>query len=79
MFAESELGVIGAQLVRAGYNLQRLGVTHTGALDVKDVVGYERLIFTTGANEALAGAPAEAAPAATAAPRKARAKKGESA
>jgi len=79
VFAESELAAVGTQLVRTGFNLQRLGVTHTGALDVKDVVGYERLILTTAANETLAGAPAEAAPAAAAAPRKARAKKGESA
>ena len=58
VFAESELGGIGAQLVRTGYNLERLGVTHTGALDVKDVVGYERLVLTTAANDALANAGA---------------------
>ena len=58
VFAESELGGVGAQLVRTGYNLQRLGVTHTGALDVKDVVGYERLVLTTAANDALANAGA---------------------
>jgi large subunit ribosomal protein L4 len=80
VFAESELAAVGTQLVRTGFNLQRLGVTHTGALDVKDVVGYERLVFTTTASETLAGAPAEeAAPATAAAPRKARAKKGEAA
>ena len=58
VFAESELGGVGAQLLRTGYNLERLGVTHTGALDVKDVVGYERLVLTTAANDALANAGA---------------------
>jgi len=53
VFAESELGAVGSQLIRAGFNLQRLAVTHTGALDVKDVVGYERLVFTTAASDAL--------------------------
>jgi large subunit ribosomal protein L4 len=77
VFAESELGSVGTQLVRAGYNLQRLGVTHTGALDIKDVVGYERLVLTTAANDTLAGMPAAESPAAT--PRRSRAKKGESA
>jgi large subunit ribosomal protein L4 len=53
VFAESELAAIGTQLIRTGYNLERIGVTHTGALDVKDVVGYERLVLTTAANDAL--------------------------
>jgi large subunit ribosomal protein L4 len=56
VFAQSELGTVGEQLLRTANNLQKLAVTHTGALDVKDVVGYERLILTTAASEALAGA-----------------------
>jgi len=53
VFATEELAGIGASLRRAGRNLQRVAVTHTGELDVKDVVGYGRLVFTTAANEAL--------------------------
>jgi ribosomal protein L4 len=34
--------------------LQRVGLTHDGALDVKDVLRYERLIFTTAAYDAIA-------------------------
>jgi large subunit ribosomal protein L4 len=56
VFAQSELDSIGEQLHRAANNLQKLAVTHTGALDVKDVVGYERLILTTAAHETLAAA-----------------------
>ena len=58
VFAESEAAGVGAQLLRTGYNLERLAVTHTAALDVKDVVGYERLVLTTAANDALANAGA---------------------
>jgi large subunit ribosomal protein L4 len=39
---------------RAGRNLQRVGITHDGALDVKDVLRYERLFFTTAAYDAIA-------------------------
>ena len=28
-------------------------MTHTGALDIKDVVGYARLVLTAAANDAL--------------------------
>ncbi|HEY1882115.1 MAG TPA: 50S ribosomal protein L4 [Candidatus Cybelea sp.] len=38
---------------RVGRNLQRVAVTDDGALDVKDVLRYERLFFTTAAYEAL--------------------------
>ena len=31
---------------RVSRNLQRVGVTNTGALDVKDVLGFNRIIFT---------------------------------
>ncbi len=39
---------------RVSRNLQRVAVTHDGALDVKDVLRYERLIFTTTAYDAIA-------------------------
>jgi len=53
VFAESELATVGEKLLRTGANLQFAAVTHTGALDIKDVVGYTRLILTTAANDAL--------------------------
>ena len=40
---------------RAGANLERVAVTHTGELNIKDVVGYARLVLTTGAHDALVG------------------------
>ena len=57
VYAYSEAA--GAALERAGRNLERVGITHTGALDVKDVVGYGRLVLTTAAHDALAGAFAQ--------------------
>ena len=33
----------------------RVAVTHTGELDVKDVVGYARVVLTTAAHDALVG------------------------
>jgi large subunit ribosomal protein L4 len=56
VFAESEAAGVGATLVRIGGNLGRVGVTHTGALDIKDVLGYTRLVLTDAALEGLAGA-----------------------
>jgi large subunit ribosomal protein L4 len=53
VFAESELASVGESLLRTGNNLQNAAVTHTGALDIKDVVGYARLVLTTAANDAL--------------------------
>ena len=53
VFAESELATVGEALARTGNNLQRAAVTHTGALDIKDIVGYTRLVLTTAANDAL--------------------------
>ncbi len=38
---------------RVARNLRKIGVTHTGALDIKDVLRYERIIFTTAAFDAL--------------------------
>jgi ribosomal protein L4 len=53
VFAVDELATVGSSLRRAGRNLQRVAVTHTGELDVKDVVGYGRLVLTTAAHDAL--------------------------
>jgi large subunit ribosomal protein L4 len=39
---------------RVSRNLARVAVTEDGALDVKDVLRYERIIFTTAAFDALA-------------------------
>lgn len=55
VFATSELAEVGQSLRRAGANLERVSVTHTGELDVKDVVGYSRLVLTTAAHDALVG------------------------
>jgi large subunit ribosomal protein L4 len=40
-------------IARVAGNLQRLAVTDDGALDVKDVLRYERLFFTSAAYDAL--------------------------
>ena len=40
---------------RVARNLKRVGVTDTGALDVKDVLRYDRIIFTTAAFDAVSG------------------------
>jgi large subunit ribosomal protein L4 len=53
VFAESELATVGESLLRTGSNIQAAAVTHTGALDIKDIVGYTRLVLTTAANDAL--------------------------
>lgn len=37
----------GDAIHKVGRNLQKVGVTHTGALDVKDVLRFNRLVFTT--------------------------------
>ncbi len=54
VFAESEYATTGFKIVRAGANLGRVGITHTGALDVKDILGHTRLVLTTAAYEYLA-------------------------
>ena len=56
VYAESEHEGVGKTLVRIGANLQRVAVTHTGALDIKDVLGYARIVLTTAALEHLANA-----------------------
>ncbi|HTU83831.1 MAG TPA: 50S ribosomal protein L4 [Candidatus Acidoferrales bacterium] len=43
----------GDAIERVSRNLQRVAVTNDGALDVKDVLRFERLVFTTAAYEAL--------------------------
>ncbi len=53
VFAESELATVGEALARTGNNIANVAVTHTGALDIKDVVGYARLVLTAAANDAL--------------------------
>ena len=54
VFAATEATELGVTLHRAAGNLRQIAVTHTGALDVKDVVGYTRLVFTPAAQDALA-------------------------
>jgi len=53
VFAESELATVGEALSRTGNNVVNAAVTHTGALDIKDIVGYARLVLTSAANDAL--------------------------
>jgi len=36
----------GEQMHRLGRNLRKVGITHTGALDVKDVLRFSRIVFT---------------------------------
>jgi large subunit ribosomal protein L4 len=55
VFATEELAGVGESLRRVGRNLERVYVTHTGELDVHDVVGCGRLVLTTAAHDALAG------------------------
>jgi len=42
-----------AAIERVSRNLRRVATTDDGALDVKDILKYERIIFTTAAYEAL--------------------------
>ncbi|MHB8461273.1 MAG: 50S ribosomal protein L4 [Vulcanimicrobiaceae bacterium] len=41
---------------RVGRNLSRVGLTHTGALDIKDILRFERIVFTTAAFDSLLAA-----------------------
>jgi large subunit ribosomal protein L4 len=41
------------EIARVSRNLQRVAITNDGALDVKDILRFERLLFTTAAYEAL--------------------------
>lgn len=53
VFAQTEAEGVGATIVRIGNNLEKVAVTHTGALDIKDVLGFARLVLTTAALEGL--------------------------
>jgi large subunit ribosomal protein L4 len=53
IFAPSEQDGVGGTLERIGRNLPKTGITHTDALDVKDVLGYGRLLLTPAALEAV--------------------------
>ena len=44
---------VGDQIERVSRNLGKVGVTNAGALDVKDVLRYNRLVFTVEAYEAI--------------------------
>jgi large subunit ribosomal protein L4 len=46
----------GDKIHKVGRNLKKVGVTHTGALDVKDVLRYNRLVFTADAYTQLVNA-----------------------
>jgi large subunit ribosomal protein L4 len=46
---------VAAAIARVARNLRKVAVTDTGALDVKDVLRFERIIFTTTAFETLGG------------------------
>lgn len=62
VFGRSEASDVGARLERVGRNLPRAAVTHTGALDVKDVLGYGRLVLTNAALDELSAAFPERKP-----------------
>ena len=53
VYAPAETAGPGAVLERTGRNLERVTVTHTSALDVKDVVCAGRLVLTAAAQDAL--------------------------
>ena len=61
VYAQDEHLETGERLARVGRNLRRVAITHTGALDVKDVLGYERLVLTEAAFQHLSAAFAERA------------------
>lgn len=56
----------GDAIARVSGNLSRVAVTHDGALDVKDVLGFERIVFTTAAYDALTDALSSGGPAGSA-------------
>ena len=45
--------VSGALMERVARNIRRVGITHTGALDVKDILRFPRLVFTVQAYEEI--------------------------
>ncbi|MGA8574417.1 MAG: 50S ribosomal protein L4 [Candidatus Cybelea sp.] len=44
------------EIERVSRNLQRVGVTNDGAVDVKDVLRFDRIVFTVAGYDALMGA-----------------------
>jgi len=50
---------VGPSIIRVSRNLKKVAVTDNGALDVKDVLRYERLVFTAAAYEVLSAAFAQ--------------------
>lgn len=52
----------GDRLRRVGRNLRKVGITHTGALDVKDVLRFSRLVFTSEAYRELVASLGDARP-----------------
>jgi large subunit ribosomal protein L4 len=46
----------GERLERVGRNLKKVGTTHAGALDVKDVLRFNRIVFTADAYTQIVGA-----------------------
>ena len=46
---------VGDSLHRVGRNIQSVGITHTGALDVKDVLRFGRIVFTAEAYAQIVG------------------------
>ncbi|HXF35312.1 MAG TPA: 50S ribosomal protein L4 [Candidatus Acidoferrales bacterium] len=53
VYGPNEHENVAERLHRAGGNLRRVAITHTGALDVKDVLGYTRMLVTRDAFDAL--------------------------
>ncbi len=53
VFSQNEAGETGSKLHRVAANLGRVGVTHIGALDVKDVLRFDRLVLTTDAYQVI--------------------------
>ena len=53
VYGPNEHEDVAERLQRAGANLSRVGITHTGSLDVKDVLGYTRMLVTRDAFDAL--------------------------
>lgn len=45
----------GERIHKVARNLKKVGITHTGALDVKDVLRFNRLVFTAEAYAQLVG------------------------
>jgi len=53
VYGQNEYRPVGEALHLIGRNLQRVGITHAGAIDVKDVLRFGRLILTTSAYDEI--------------------------